>query len=724
MWVPGPWHDPALLEWQRGGRFELKIFPIPKKGSRRVVLAYTQLVDQAAGLRRFVLPLAHDASGTTKVDSFDLDVQVLGADKSVGVQTRGYELTSASAGGNGQPDGSAAPSVDGERRTMHADAFVPAGDLTVEYALPGRDKEVTSWAYAAPLTTTAAADIPNAVNEAPASSSQPARAKAKSGAVDAKAEQRVAEQLADSLVNDSASYVAISIKPKLPRWSESKERVHAIVVDASRSMFGERFARATRLAGSIVREMDRRDTFVLLACDTTCKPMPADDGGSTAHPASPGAPAAEKVERFLSQVEPDGGSDLAEAIREARSVAGTGRELRVIYLGDGTPTVGPTKSAHLEAATRQAIGGGDASVVAVPLGSDADTTTLQAMARGGGGVLVPYVPGQRVASAALDVLAAAYGEVLREPVVELPAGLSQVTPSRLDPIRAGGEAIVVARMTDREASGSLKLKGKVGSERFEQTYPIKIVTTSNAGNAFVPRLFAAAKIAELERDGGDSAKPTAIALSRRFSVASRFTSLLVLESEAMFKAFGVDHSAAGGGGFTGEQAAEERNRRRRQPGRRRRRLGRGRQGGSREGQRQEVASPNARARATVAPGGNAGLGHAPYDPLLPPSNRYGDGDNHGSGRWRAGCTGRASSPRPQQPPRLPRRRRSARRKRKPRPRRRRRRPRRTRRARRRSRPRRRRSQRSGSPATTRASIRASGIGVSARSRCGGAASFR
>ena len=25
IWVPGPWRDPALLEWQRGGRFELRI---------------------------------------------------------------------------------------------------------------------------------------------------------------------------------------------------------------------------------------------------------------------------------------------------------------------------------------------------------------------------------------------------------------------------------------------------------------------------------------------------------------------------------------------------------------------------------------------------------------------------------------------------------------------------------------------------------------------------
>ena len=32
--MPGPWRDPALLEWQRGGRFELRIFPIPPHRSR------------------------------------------------------------------------------------------------------------------------------------------------------------------------------------------------------------------------------------------------------------------------------------------------------------------------------------------------------------------------------------------------------------------------------------------------------------------------------------------------------------------------------------------------------------------------------------------------------------------------------------------------------------------------------------------------------------------
>ena len=529
VWVPGPWRDPALLEWQRGGRFELKIFPIPRRGSRRVVLTYTQIVEQAGGVRRYTYPLAHDDAGTTRVGDFALDLQVLGHDKDFGVRARGYEL--AQAAGDG----------DGERRLLAAQGFTPAGDLTVEYALPDREREATAWAY----RMSAPAEDPVAASQALAKAKTP--------------EEKTALEAARAIVSDASPYVAIAVRPKLPRWQEAKERLHVLVVDASRSMVGERFSRATRLAASIVREMDRRDEVVVLACDTVCRAMDGAAGAAgAARPMAPGAAAAGEVERFLGGVEPDGGSDLAAAMIAARAAAGAaaGKELRILYLGDGTPSVGPTRAAHLEAAVRGALPGGDAAVIAVALGNDADTTSLQALARGGGGVMIPYVPGQRVSTAALEVLGAAYGLVLRDPEIELPAGLTQVSPSRLDPIRAGGEAFVVARMSSgSEVSGAIRVKGRVAGERFEQSYPVTIVARASAGNAFVPRLYAAAKIAELERAGGEAQKPTVIELSKRFAVASRFTSLLVLESEAMFKAFGLDRGAVGPA-FTGEERAD------------------------------------------------------------------------------------------------------------------------------------------------------------------------
>ncbi|WP_437754651.1 VIT domain-containing protein [Sorangium sp. So ce1389] len=546
IWVPGPWRDPALLEWQRGGRFELRIFPIPKRGARRVVLTYTQLVEQAGGVRRFTYPLAHDQSGTTNIGDFSLDLQVLGHDREFGVETRGYELAAAPA------EGAA------DRRTLQAQGFTPAGDLTVEYALPDRDRPVTAWAYQMPP---AATPEPDKASAAPAAPRRPAGGSRGGGAAapeGAGAEHEASLAAARAIASDTSPYVAIALRPRLPRWEEATSRLHAIVVDSSRSMVGERFARATRLASSIVREMDRRDEVVVLACDTLCRSLGEGGQGGAARPMAPGAASADEVERFLGGIEPDGGSDLAAAMIAARAAAGPlqGKELRILYLGDGTPSVGPTRPSHIEAAVRGAVPADGAAVVAVALGSDADTTSLRALARGGGGVMVPYVPGQRVASAAQSVLGAAYGLVLRDAELELPPGLTQVTPARLDPIRAGGEAFVVARMSSGAGvTGEIRLRGRVSGERFEQTYPVTIAAGTGAGNAFVPRLYAAAKIAELEDTGGDAQKPAIIELSRRFSVASRFTSLLVLESEAMFKAFGLERGGLASA-FTGEEQAE------------------------------------------------------------------------------------------------------------------------------------------------------------------------
>jgi ferric-dicitrate binding protein FerR (iron transport regulator)/RNase P protein component len=70
VWVPGPWKDPALLEWQRGNRFELRIYPIPARGSRTVILAYTETLSRTPRGRRYVYPLAH---GGVTVGQFDVD---------------------------------------------------------------------------------------------------------------------------------------------------------------------------------------------------------------------------------------------------------------------------------------------------------------------------------------------------------------------------------------------------------------------------------------------------------------------------------------------------------------------------------------------------------------------------------------------------------------------------------------------------------------------------
>lgn len=524
IWVPGPWKDPALLEWQRGGRFELRIFPIPAKGSRKVVLTYTQVVEPSAGMRRYVYPLAHDPSGDLRVDDFDVDIQVRGHDPARGIHTAGYALE------RGGRD-------DAETLKMTASQFVPSGDLVVEYAT-ANDSELSAWAYRPASRATSDSDA-----EADAKRATRHEAKGKNG-VDADARAAALDA-----VEDDRPYVAMTLRPKLPRFAEDAQRAYVFVVDASRSMYGERFKRASSLTARVVGELDRLDRFVVMACDTTCRTMPGGLRG-------PSHAAAGEVKSFLDAVVPEGGSDPSAAIREAAAYRSRadGRALRIVYLGDGTPTVGPIRPSYLTQAVRDALPSGVGTVTAVALGVDADSEALGALARGGGGTVLPYVPGQKVGEATYAVLGATYGMGLSDVRVELPDGLVEVAPRQLDTIPAGGEALVVARMDRPQVNGTVKLTGKVGDETFEQTYPLDVTATGDRGNAFVPRLYASERIADLEREGTAQARQEAVALSGAFNVASRFTSLLVLESPAMFRAFGLDN-ARRVAEWTGEEIA-------------------------------------------------------------------------------------------------------------------------------------------------------------------------
>lgn len=506
VWVPGPWHDPALLEWQRGGRFELRIFPIPKRGSRRVVIAYTETVAPVSGVRRYVYPLPQGASSKITIDQFTVDAQIVGHDPKTPVRVRGYELEK-------KTEPSARDQGAAERLTSAMSAFTPSGDLAIEYALDDKATDATAWGYTAPPP--------------------PEDPKKKE---------------ADAVGKDP--FVAIALRPKLPKWADTKARDHVIVVDSGRTMFGERFARAKRLAVQLTQEMDRRDRMTVLACDVTCRAMP---GGFVA----PGAPSAHDVDAFLASVTPDGASDLVGAVRNAGKASGhdKDRDLRVIVLSDGVATAGYRSGSRVASEVADAVEESKGEVVAVPIGADADTNLLGDLARGGGGVVVPYQPGQRLEATAIEVLNATYGTALRDVEVVLPEGLRDVAPAVLPPLRAGSETIITARMSGESAKGDVVLKGKVGGDPFEAKYPIEVRTTTDAGNAFVPRLFAAARIADREREPGEAGKAELVALSQRFGVPSKFTSLLVLESEAMFTAFGINR-AAHGPSWTGESVAQ------------------------------------------------------------------------------------------------------------------------------------------------------------------------
>ena len=500
IWVPGPWRDPALLEWQRGGRFELRIFPIPAHGERRVRLSYTQNIAPTATGRRYVYPLAHSADDSTRVGQFEVDVRVAGTGPGSTVRSHGYGMQSSQEG-------------NATHLTFAANGFLPAGDIMIDYKVDDSDAELRWWTFAGQATAAA-----------------PARSREGDPAVQA------AHQ---SLHQDSRPYVVFALRPELPAWTESRRSDYVLVLDSSQSMVGERFERAAHLAQGIVGELDRRDRFVVMTCDSACRTM--DDS-----PTPPSAQTAAQVGQWLQSVVPAGSSDLVATLRAAgEAMAGKrspDRDVHVIYIGDGLASVGHRRPASLAAEVSDLANDPHLSVTTVGIGGDADSLALSAIARAGGGHYVPYVPGQRTSLAALSVLETTYGVSLEEAEIEMPDGVVDVAPRKLPTIRAGEEVIVVGRLAAGAVRGSVRLRGRIAGRDFDDQFPVTLTPESAQGNAFVPRLWASKTIEQLELEGKGEDEPQIVALSKAFGVMSRHTSLLVLESEAMFRAFGVDRN--------------------------------------------------------------------------------------------------------------------------------------------------------------------------------------
>ena len=83
------------------------------------------------------------------------------------------------------------------------------------------------------------------------------------------------------------------------------------------------------------------------------------------------------------------------------------------------------------------------------------------------------------------------------------------------------------------------MRGTLGGEAVERRWKIDVAVEESAGNAFVPRLWAERRIADLSARDDLATKNEIVELSKQHHVLSRHTSLLVLESPAMAKAFDV-----------------------------------------------------------------------------------------------------------------------------------------------------------------------------------------
>lgn len=498
IWVPGPWRDPALLSWREGNTFELRIFPIPANGERRVRISYSELLPRVSGGRRYTLPLPQSAKAAARAEHFGLTLRAGGDYVPDDVRVLNYAVSR-------RPfhDGSVAIDFDAKQ-------FQPHGDLIVEVPELGGSTELTGYSFSTNLSET----------------------------------------------GETQAWTAVALRPDLQVASGVGDRGGAngrdivFVVDRSYSTQAARIGRAADFVAATVEALGSDDRVRVLACGTTCKPL---GGWDTA---TPGAAAA--LKERITRLEPLGATRLGAAFDAAqKALARDGRgdaQGRIIYIGDGIPTVGELDGTHLAADVRAALG--DRRVVAVSLGGSTDRAFLAGLTRDGASAYIDAGALGSVQEAAHLTAQRLTGFPLEAAELVLPEGYSEVAPATLGTIWPGEEKVVTARWTGLRSAhgegggsggdaadrpelgkGEVVLRGKVAGENFERRYLLE--TRAAEGNGFVPRLWAERRIADLAGRDDDAARTEGVAISRAHHLLSPWTSLLVLESPAMAKAFGV-----------------------------------------------------------------------------------------------------------------------------------------------------------------------------------------
>ncbi len=472
--------DPALLEWEKGNIFKLKIFPIPGRGARKIRLRYTQVLPTVGDSVRYRYPLSGASSGAsgTSIGNFafaiNVDREGLPADALESMRTPMAELVRRDLGDRI------------ELRTEQQN-FRPVHDLGVDIPLPP-------------------------------------------------AEQRLYAET--HLDRDGQAYFMVAVEPDLHLKTDKRPTRYAFVVDRSHSTTPELWTVARSLVGAMSSALGEQDRLTVLACDSACDIAP---GGF--HP--PTEADLTTLDTFLAGQTLAGASDLGGMMRSAaetlRNVDGSDRsDLVIVYLGDGNATAGELAPDEILSHLAPVLAGIRVQVVA--MGSRSDLLLLDALAEENGGDLVQADAKDNLRDLVRELRLRVAVPVAREVEVLLPKGMVYVHPSKVGSLRSGESLVLVGKLGG-PVDGDLTIRAKgPGGEVVSDTFKVKLAADRvdpSGRHSHLPRTWAAEEIEALTTSQGNSASKTIIDLSKRYTVLSRYTALLVLENDAMFREFNV-----------------------------------------------------------------------------------------------------------------------------------------------------------------------------------------
>ena len=465
--------DPALLEWMQGNEFRMRVFPLPARTEKRILLSYTQPLASLYGdySVRVPIPELDLPAGT-------LRYQIHIKDKSLTVDSCcvDFKITDL-----------------GDERIAEA---------TLNDVKLGTDLALTLYPTSPPPPITAT-----------------------------------------TMADPAGDYLMVRARPTLPQSSLHTPRRWVVLHDTSASRSPTELAAQTRFLRHLLGELDEADRLALVAFDSTLRDLsPQFSRVDALDPAA--------LDKFLAREGRDhvGGTELGLAVDHALALldADAGPEApHILYVGDGL--LGTPGDGAREALRARLLG--RATFVAAAIGDEVDLSLLDELTAATGGLRVQLTPGADLRWQALDLAAAlntarlqqVKARLLGTGDVPIEAQLHVSSASLID-----GEALTVLSRkpgTSGHVPEAILVEGVLDGAPWTQRYALPAPKT-NAG--YLPRLWARAQIDADVRAGAEANRAQITALGLEHFLVTPFTSLLVLENEAMYRQYKVRRPDAAG----------------------------------------------------------------------------------------------------------------------------------------------------------------------------------
>ncbi|MBL7132742.1 MAG: FecR domain-containing protein [Phycisphaerae bacterium] len=333
-----------------------------------------------------------------------------------------------------------------------------------------------------------------------------------------------------SAAHEASTYLMLRYRPNLPAVGRRQKR-HWVFLFESSADRDPLLARAQiEVVRGILQSAEHDDTFALVTAGTRAKVFSIGSQGPI--PASP--PNVVAAMDFLENTHLIGALDLGQALAVAGELCKSGDNAHLVHVGTGLPVLGARDQKPLLG--RLPAG---ARYVGVGVGKRWSRSFMKAAAAATGGYYTQINPDENISWRAFELVSTLNTPRLLNVRVDIaPPWTGGEFLCHGDSAAHGEQICAILRVAEgHDLPRTVTVTGLVDGKEWSATAAVRNVAPK-AG--YLPRIWARLEIDRLLAEDPQKNHKRIVKLSKAMYVMSPFTSLLVLENEAMYKRYKVD----------------------------------------------------------------------------------------------------------------------------------------------------------------------------------------